>query len=148
MVNKIILIGNLGKDPEVRNLESGVMVARFPMATNESYLDKNQQWQKLTEWHDIVVWRRLAERAEKQLKKGALVFVEGKLTHRKWQDSEGNDRYSTEVVANSFRLLDRKDSDSQAGSDAYREKTEDPEMSTLNEGSSTQGEDLDDDLPF
>ncbi len=109
MINKVILIGNLGKDPEVRHLESGVAVAKFSVATNESYQDKNQQWQTVTEWHDVVVWRNLAERAERQLKKGSLVYIEGKLTHRKWQDKDGNDRYNTEVVANTFRSLEKRE---------------------------------------
>jgi single-strand DNA-binding protein len=110
MINKVILIGNLGRDPEVRHLESGVSVAKFTVATNESYQDKNKEWQTVTEWHNIVVWRGLAERAERQLQKGTLVFIEGKLTHRKWQDKEGNDRYSTEVVANTFRVLTKRES--------------------------------------
>jgi len=114
MINKVILIGNLGKDPEVRHLESGVSVARFSVATNESYQDKNKEWQTVTEWHDVVVWRGLAERAERQLHKGSLVFVEGKLTHRKWQDKEGNDRYTTEVVANTFRSLEKRESTQQS----------------------------------
>jgi len=114
MINKVILIGNLGRDPEVRHLESGVSVARFSVATNESYQDKNKEWQTVTEWHDVVVWRGLAERAERQLHKGSLIYVEGKLTHRKWQDKEGNDRYTTEVVANTFRSLERRESTQQA----------------------------------
>ncbi|MEL6865997.1 MAG: single-stranded DNA-binding protein [Bacteroidota bacterium] len=111
MVNKVILIGNLGRDPEVRRLESGVAVAKFSMATNETYKDrKTDEWQTITEWHDIVCWRGLADRAERDLKKGKLIYVEGKLTHRKFQDKEGNDRRITEVVANTFRLLERKES--------------------------------------
>ena len=110
MINKVLLIGNLGRDPEVRHLESGASVAKFSVATNESYKDKNGEWQNLTQWHDIVAWRALAERAEKQLKKGSMVFIEGKLTHRKWQDKEGNDRYTTEVVANVLRSLDKRES--------------------------------------
>ncbi len=118
MINKVILIGNLGRDPEVRHLESGVSVAKFSVATNESYQDKNQEWQTVTEWHDVVVWRGLAERAERQLHKGSLVYIEGKLTHRKWQDKDGNDRYSTEVVASTFRSLEKRESvSSPAGSD-------------------------------
>ena len=118
MINKVILIGNLGRDPEVRHLESGISVAKFSVATNESYQDKSQQWQTVTEWHDVVVWRGLAERAEKQLHKGSLVYIEGKLTHRKWQDKDGNDRYNTEVVANTFRSLEKREStQSSAGSD-------------------------------
>ncbi len=99
MYNKVSLIGHLGKDPEVRRLESGAAVAKFSLATSESYKDKAGEWQSVTEWHDVVLWRSLAERAERDLKKGSLVFVEGKLTTRKWQDKEGNNRYSTEVVA-------------------------------------------------
>ena len=111
MVNKVILIGNLGRDPEVRRLESGVAVAKFSMATNETYKDrKTDEWQTITEWHDVVCWRALADRAERDLKKGKLIYVEGKLTHRKFQDKEGNDRRITEVVANTFRLLERKES--------------------------------------
>jgi len=109
MVNKVTLIGNLGRDVETRHLENGAVVGRFSVATNENYKDKSGEWKQKTEWHDVVVWRNLAERAEKQLKRGSLVFIEGKLTHRKWQDSNGNDRYTTEVVANTFRALDRRE---------------------------------------
>ena len=110
MINKVVLIGNLGRDPEIRRLENGSAVGKFSIATNENYKDKAGEWQTQTEWHDIVVWRHLAERAEKDLKKGKLVYVEGKLTHRKWQDKEGVDRYTTEVVANVLRLLEKRES--------------------------------------
>lgn len=110
MINKVLLIGNLGRDPEVRQLENGASVAKFSVATNENYRDKAGEWQTITEWHNVVAWRNLAERAEKQLKKGSMVYVEGKLTTRKWQDQNGNDRYSTDVVAMTFRSLDRKES--------------------------------------
>jgi len=109
MINKVILIGNLGRDPEVRHLESNVAVAKFPIATNESYKDKSGEWQTLTEWHDIVAWRNLAERAERDLKKGSLVYVEGKLTHRKYQDKDGIERYITEIVANTIRPLEKRE---------------------------------------
>ncbi len=109
MVNKVTLIGHLGRDPEVRRLENGAVVAKFSVATNESYKDKNDEWQELTEWHEVVAWRNLAEQAEKNLKKGGLVYVEGKLSHRKWQDANGNDRWSTEVVANSLRSLEKRE---------------------------------------
>ena len=105
MVNRVILIGNLGRDPEVRRLENGAVVAKFSVATNENYKDKSGEWQSQTEWHDVVVWRNLAERAESQLTKGAQVYVEGKLTHRSWQDKDGNNRRTTEVVASYFRAL-------------------------------------------
>ena len=109
MVNKVTLIGNLGKDPEVRRLENGIAVAKFSVATNENYKDKSGEWVTQTEWHDVVVWRYLAERAEQQLKKGKLVYIEGKLTHRKWQAEDGSNRYTTEVVANTFRLLEKRE---------------------------------------
>ena len=108
MINKVVLIGNLGRDPEVRRLESGAAVAKFSVATNENYKDKNGEWQTQTEWHSIVAWRNLAERVERDLKKGKLIYVEGKLTHRKYQDKDGNDRYITEVLANVIRLLERR----------------------------------------
>lgn len=110
MVNKVILIGNLGRDPEVRKLDNGSSVGRFSVATNESYMDKSGEWQTITEWHNVVVWRNLAERAERQLKKGNMIFVEGKLSTRKWQDQNGVDKYTTEVVANTFRLLEKRES--------------------------------------
>lgn len=147
MINKVILIGNLGRDPEVRYLEGGAAVARFSVATNENYKDRNGNWQTRTEWHDIVAWRQLAERVEKMLKKGSQVFIEGKLTHRKWQDSEGKDRYTTEVVANVIRLLDKKDTDDTSGSGGS--------YSSENSGPATTAPDFDksensgdDDLPF
>ncbi len=111
MINKVTLIGNLGKDPEVRTLDSGTKVAQFPIATNENYQDREGNWQTKTEWHNVVMWRNLAERAEKSLKKGMLVYVEGKITNRKYTDQEGKDRYITEIVANTYRILDRKDSE-------------------------------------
>lgn len=108
MLNKVTLIGNLGKDPEIRALENGVNRANFTLATNENYKDRNGNWQKSTEWHEIVMWRSMAERA-KILKKGMLVYVEGKLTHRKWVDKEGRDHYTTEITADVLRLLEKRD---------------------------------------
>ncbi len=109
MINKVTLVGNLGRDPEVRHLENGSAVAKFSVATNENYKDKSGEWKQITEWHEVVTWRALAERAERDLKKGSLVYIEGKLTHRKWQDKDGNDRKTTEVVAGLLRPLDRRD---------------------------------------
>jgi single-strand DNA-binding protein len=111
MVNKVFLIGNMGKDPEVRHIEGGSVVANFSLATNENYKDKAGEWQKITEWHDIVAWGNLAEYAEKWLRKGSLIFVEGKLTHRKYQDKEGIERYKTEVKAVSIRQMDKNSAD-------------------------------------
>jgi single-strand DNA-binding protein len=110
MINKVTLIGNLGKDPEIRTFDNGSKVARFSLATNENYQDKSGEWQTITEWHNVVCWRGLADRVEKQLKKGSLVYIEGKITYRKWADSEGKDRYSTDIVAAIFRSLDRNSS--------------------------------------
>ena len=109
MVNKVVLIGNLGSDPEIKHLESGAMVARIGLATNESYKDKNGEWQDKTEWHNVILWRDLAERAEKFLKKGMTIFVEGKITYRKYQDKDGQDRYITDIVSNYFKIVDWKD---------------------------------------
>ena len=109
MINKVTLIGNLGRDPEVRHLESGAVVARLAVATNENYRDKAGEWQTLTEWHNVVLWGPAAENAERNLKKGSMVYVEGKLTTRKWQDKDGNERYTTEVRGLTFRSLDRRE---------------------------------------
>jgi single-strand DNA-binding protein len=106
MVNKVILIGNLGRDPEIRRLENNVAVGRFSVATTDSYKDKDGNWQEKTEWHDVVVWHEKAEHAEKFLKKGSTVYVEGKLTHRKYLDPAINaERYITEVMAINCRSL-------------------------------------------
>jgi len=109
MINKVTLIGHLGGDPEVRHLENGVIVARFSLATNEFYKDKDGNMQSPTEWHNIVVWREQAERAEKQLKKGSLVYVEGKISYRKYTGQDGVERNVTDIVSNTFRILDRKE---------------------------------------
>lgn len=109
MINKVTLIGNLGADPEIRHLDSGVMVARFPVATNETYKDKDGNFQQITEWHNVVAWRELAERAEKSLKKGMLVYVEGKISYRKYTGQDGQERHVTDIVANTFRLLERRE---------------------------------------
>jgi single-strand DNA-binding protein len=118
MLNRVMLIGHLGRDPEVRRLEGGQAVGKFSVATNESYQDKSGSWQTLTEWHEVVVWRQLAERAEMQLKKGMQVYIEGKLSTRSWQDAEGNQRRTTEVVANTFRVLGRKEDGTREGQPA------------------------------
>lgn len=111
-VNKVILVGNLGKDPEVRHLEGGTAVASFSIATTEVYKDKTGTRQEQTEWHNIVVWRGLAEVAEKYLKKGMTIYIEGKLRTRSWDDKEGHKRYSTEVVGDTFTILSKKENQS------------------------------------
>lgn len=146
MINKVILIGNLGRDPEVRYLEGNVAVARFSVATNENYRDKKGDWQTTTEWHEIVCWRQLAERAEKQLKKGSQIFLEGKLTHRKYQDKDGVDKYITEVLANTIRILDKRDA--KAGTGEEGNSVDPASYNTLPSTEKNGGEQADDDLPF
>lgn len=107
MINKVMLIGNLGRDPEVRHLDQNKSVARLAVATNENYKDKDGNWQTNTEWHTVNAWRGLAEYAEKYLKKGAQVYVEGKLRTRQYTDPNGVEKYSTEVEALTLRSLDR-----------------------------------------
>ena len=109
-VNKVILIGNLGKDPEVKYLDSGVAVANFSLATTENYKNKEGERVSQTEWHNVVLWRGLAEVAEKWLKKGSSVYIEGKIRTRKWEDKEGNTRYSTEILGDNMTMLGGKPS--------------------------------------
>lgn len=104
-VNKVILVGNVGKDPDVRHLDSGVTVARFSLATNETYTDKSGKKVTQTEWHNIVVWRGLAEIAEKYVKTGKLLYVEGKIKTSSYEDKDGNKKYTTDIICDNFRLL-------------------------------------------
>jgi single-strand DNA-binding protein len=111
-LNKVTLIGNLGNDPNIQTLEGNIKVAKFALATTENYKDSNGQNQSTTDWHNIVLWRGLADLAEKYLHKGSLVYVEGKLKTRNYDDKDGQRKYVTEIVAESFLMLDKKDSDS------------------------------------
>jgi single-strand DNA-binding protein len=108
-VNKVILVGNLGKDPEMRRLDGGVARVSFALATSEHYKDKEGKHIEQTEWHNIIMWRVLAENAEKFLKKGYTIYLEGKLQTRKWQDKEGQIRNTTEIIGESFQLIKRPD---------------------------------------
>jgi len=107
-VNKVILIGNLGKDPEVRYLEGGVAVANFPLATTEVHKNRAGDKVESTEWHNIVLWRGLAEVAEKLLKKGMQVYIEGRLRTRSWEDKDGSKKRATEIVGENLTILSRK----------------------------------------
>ena len=129
MLNKVMLIGNLGRDPEVRHLDNGAAVAKFSIATNERYKDKAGEYQTITEWHDIIMWRGLAELAERLLTKGKLIYVEGKLTTRKWQDQNGQDRRTTEVVANNFQILEKRDATSGYNS-SFPDSSNEPKAAT------------------
>ena len=137
-VNKVILIGNLGKDPEVRYLDSGVAVANFSLATTESYKNKEGERVSQTEWHNVVLWRGLAEVAEKWLKKGSSVYIEGKIRNRKWEDKDGNTRYTTEILADNMTMLSKKDGGSSETSESTTTTTEE----------SIPQEEKGDDLPF
>ncbi len=114
-VNKVILVGNLGQDPEVRFSPNGVAIANLRLATSESWKGQDGQVQERTEWHRIVMYRRLAEIAGEYVKKGAKLYIEGKLQTRKWQDKDGQDRYTTEIVADEMQMLDGRPG---AGGDA------------------------------
>lgn len=150
-VNKVILIGNLGKDPEVRRLENGTMVASFPIATSEVYTDKSTGVKKEnTDWHDIVVWRGLAEVADKYIKKGYKIYVEGKLKKRSWQDKEGLTRYTTEVVADVLNILSRPEGAERLNENSSQTPSSYSSEGTPNNPSKIEGllEEDDDDLPF
>ncbi|MDR5171797.1 single-stranded DNA-binding protein [Methylobacillus flagellatus] len=114
-VNKVILVGNLGRDPEVRYMANGEAVANFSIATTDNWKDKNGQRQERTEWHNIVMYRRLAEIAGEYLKKGRPVYIEGRLQTRKWQTKEGQDRYTTEIIADQMQMLGGRDGGGSGG---------------------------------
>ncbi len=117
-VNKVILVGRLGKDPEVRNLENGAVVANFTLATSETYKDKTTGEKKeITDWHNIVLWRGIAEIAQKYLHKGDMVYIEGKLRTRSWE-KDGVTRYTTEIIGDNMTMLSTKSSGSSSG-DGY-----------------------------
>jgi single-strand DNA-binding protein len=117
-VNKVILVGRLGRDPETRYTSGGQAVANFSVATDESYKDRNGERQKRTEWHKIVVWGKQAEIAQQYLKKGSLIFIEGRIQSREWQDKEGQKRTSFEIVASNFRMLGGRSDAAAAGAAA------------------------------
>ena len=150
-VNKVILIGNLGKDPEIRALEGGTKLARFPIATSESFQDKTTgERREITDWHNIVVWRGLAEVAEKYLTKGMKVYVEGKLKTRSWQDESGVTKYATEVVADNFTMLSSKSESKNMGGDQTQQpyKSEGTPSNPSKMSDELMENDDSDDLPF
>jgi len=144
-VNKVILVGNLGKDPEVRYMPSGSAACNFTIATSESWKDKQTgEKQERTEWHNVSMFGRLAEIAGEYLKKGSQVYVEGSLRTRKWQDKNGNDRYTTEVIANEMQMLGSRGGGASAdfgGAPASR-----PQQSAA--PAAAGAADFDDDIPF
>jgi len=166
-VNKVILVGNLGKDPEIKYFESGVAKASFSLATSESYMAKSGERVDTTEWHNIVLWRGLADIAEKYLKKGDPIYLEGKIRNRSWDDADGNKKYITEIEGNNLVMLARKnseDSNNSAPSNyntgnathtttattgaATSQSVEQPPKPQLVESTKTTVQDIEDDLPF
>jgi len=145
-VNKVILMGNLGADPELRYTNTGTAVANFRIATNDRWTDKNGESQERTEWHNIVAWSKLAEICGKYLKKGKPVFIEGRLQTRTWDDQSGNKRYTTEIVAQTMQMLGRAGDTNDAGSnwEARGSSAEAQPVPDIPVGSSAS----DDDLPF
>ncbi len=140
-VNKVILVGNLGKDPEVRYLPSGSAVTNLNIATSQTWKDKQTgAQQERTEWHRVVIFNRLAEIAAEYLKKGAKVYIEGSLRTQKWQDKNGADRYTTEIVANEMQMLDSRGSNTSTA-DIVMDDTQ-PEHSPVT------ADGFDDDIPF
>lgn len=137
MINKAILIGRLGKDPDVRYTPDGTMVTTFRLATDEQWKDKNGEKVQRTEWHQIVTYRKLAEICGNYLVKGKLVFIEGRIQTRSWEDKEGVKRYTTEIIANDMKMLDSKG----------QNKTEDVSFDATS-GSSNDGNTPVDDVPF
>ncbi len=157
-INKVILIGNLGQDPETRHIPSGGAVTNISIATSESWKDKETgQQQERTEWHRIVFFNRLAEIAGEYLRKGSKVYIEGSLRTRKWEDKDGNDRYTTEIVAREMQMLDSRQ-DAQQGEHQKQSSARPPPpqnqpMGVHQKGQAPQQEakgfdDFDDDIPF
>ena len=148
-VNKVILVGNLGKDPEVRYAPNGGAVANVTIATSESWKDKNTgEKQEKTEWHRVVFFGRLGEIAGEYLKKGSQIYVEGRLQTRKWQDKEGKDRYTTEIVAGEMQMLGSRNGMG-APSDSFSDHPEEKKESAApSKAAAEPMDDFDDDIPF
>lgn len=154
MINQVTLIGRIGAEPEIRTLENGTKVGRFSIATSESYKDKEGNWQQTTEWHNVVVWRDVAERCQ-GFPKGALIFVQGKISYRKYTDKDGAEKTVTDIVASTVRKLEKTEG-STTGTD-HRFPTSDPgkEYSTAEKAvhgapqpAAAQTKASDDNLPF
>jgi single-strand DNA-binding protein len=151
-VNKVILVGRLGKDPETRYMTNGEAVTNVSLATSENYKDKSGEKQERTEWHNLVFYRRLAEIAGEYLKKGAQIYVEGRIQTRKWQDKEGKDRYTTEIIVNEMKMLGSKAGggsfevvENQSSSPARSAPAAKPAAAPAGKGNF---DNFDDDIPF
>lgn len=141
MINKAILVGRLGRDPEVRHTASGTAVANFSLATDEFWNDQSGERQRRTEWHRIVVWSRLAETCERYLRKGSLIYIEGRIQTREWEDRDGNRRRTTEIVARNMQMLGSRSDEMGMGAGAQR-------PSSRASQPSQEVEITDDDIPF
>ncbi len=146
-VNKVILIGNLGKDPELKHTSGGTAVATVTLATNERFKDKSGEWQDRTEWHNVVLWARLAEIASEYLKKGRTVYIEGRLQTRSWEDKQGQKRYTTEVVASDLVLLGGRGEEG-GGGRSSRSEFDQSAPSEFDSAPARATEITDDDIPF
>lgn len=151
-INKVILVGNLGKDPEVRNMPSGGAVATISIATSDSWRDKQTgEMKERTEWHRVVLFNRLGEIAGEYLKKGSKVYLEGQIRTRKWQGQDGQDRWTTEIIAREMQMLDSRHGQSGNG-DNYRSQSGGGQqvapLATSNQPPAPPVDDFDDDIPF
>ena len=146
MINKVILIGNVGKDPEVRYIDNDVPVAHFPLATSETYRNRDGEKVTQTEWHNIVLWRGLAKVAENYVKKGHTLYIEGKIRSRSYEDRDGNKRYITEIVADNMQMLTKKSDSASAGGTAADNAAESGR--SLPEENNGKAPAAEDDLPF
>ena len=148
-VNKVVLIGNLGKEPDLQYLEGNIAVAKFPLATTETYKDKSGTLVSQTEWHTVVLWRGLAELAQKYLHKGSLVYIEGRIRTRNWEDKDKNRRFSTEILGDNLVMLDKRkeQSNGQPQETPAQETGSFPDINFENSGG-IPGNITKDDLPF
>lgn len=150
-INKAILVGNVGNDPEVRYLDSGTPVANFRLATSENYTNKNGERVSQTEWHSIVVWRGLAEVVEKYVKKGSQLYIEGRIRTRSWDDRDGNKRYTTEIVADNLQMLGKRGEGNEANpapQAAAQNQAQPGSQQPQQPHESPAADPADDDLPF
>ena len=146
-VNKVVLVGNLGKEPDIQYLEGNIAVAKFPLATTETYKDRGGTLVSQTEWHIVVLWRGLAELAQKYLHKGSLVYIEGRIRTRNWEDKDKNRRFSTEIVGDNLVMLDKRKEHTDGQPDAPA--TEQGGFPDINFDSGSSGGSITkDDLPF
>ena len=146
-VNKAILIGRLGKDPDVVNFDSGSKKVSFPLATSDSYKNRSGERVETTEWHNIVIWGKLADIAEQYLRKGDPIYLEGKIETRNYDDKDGNKRYITEIRTNSFTMLGSKD-DNNSQNQGRQNESEQQKPANKNTGAPPDDISFDDDLPF